>query len=243
MTTHHHQPQSSKSTKKPWLIAAVLCAVIAVLVVVSKEGFLAKDTAANTPSAQQPYNKRSSNTGSVSENSTVPNADEIKPRANNTTENTARPTDTRASHRDTVTNAKGERKKVIDPIASWDNPPPWPEGGRLYAEVETSERKYVNLRPDEVGEMPRILAKAEEQIELRVNFPDATPGEKIYVEIPNGGIFPDSNMYGRTYDLPENRTLTFPYVTDDAPGYCTVMIRQGGHTRSLPIWVGKLETP
>ncbi len=247
MTTNNNHPQPSKSTKKPLLIAAVLCAVIAVVAIAFKEGSLAKDTAANTPSEQQkPHNKPSSSTGYGSENATGTSSSSSITSNKTSSEspsNADRPTDTRASHRDTVTNSKGERKKVIDPIASWQNPPPWPEGGRLFAEVETASRKYVNLRPDDVGDLPRVLANAEERIELKVNIPEGTPGEKIYVEIPNGGSFPDSDQFGRTFDLPKNRTLSFPYVTDDARGYCTVVIRQGGHNRSLPIWVGDLPTP
>ena len=208
-----------------------------------KEGSPAKDAAETTPSAQQkPHNKPSSGTGFGSETATAPNTEDNKPSSSESSSNTTRPTDTRASHRDTVTNSKGERKKVIDPIASWAHPPAWPEGARLYAEVETSSRKYVNLRPDDIGEMPRILANAEERIELKISIPEGTPGEKIYVEIPNGGSFPDSDKFGRTFELSENRTLSIPYITDDARGNCTVVIRQGGHNRSLPIWVGDLPT-
>jgi hypothetical protein len=125
-------------------------------------------------------------------------------------------------------------------MASWSELPAWPEGPRLFAEVETSSRRYVNLRPDDVGELPRVRAEAEERIELRVNFPDGEPGEKIYIEIPNGGAFADSDAKGRVFELPENRTLSFPYLTDDSRGYCNVKLRHRGHTRSLPVWVGAL---
>lgn len=128
-------------------------------------------------------------------------------------------------------------------MASWENLPPWPEGPRLFAEVETSTRRYVNLRPDDIGELPRIHAAAEERIELRVNFPEGEPGEKIFVEIPNGGSFPDLKAVGRVYQLPENLTLSFPYITDDAHGYCSLAFRHRGHTRSLPIWIGELPEP
>lgn len=239
MSTFNHPSQSSKSNKRPWLIAASLCAALAVLAVVLKEGSPAKDAAASPSSAKQkPHSKPSSSTGFGSEFAAAPNTEADKS-SSSTASETTRPTDTRANHRDTVTNSKGERKKVIDPIASWNNPPAWPEGARLFAEVETNSRKYVNLRPDDIGEMPRILADAEERIELKISIPEGTPGEKIYVEIPNGGSFPDSDQFGRTFELSENRTLSIPYITDDARGYCTVVIRQGGHNRSLPIWVGE----
>jgi hypothetical protein len=98
----------------------------------------------------------------------------------------------------------------------------------------------VNLRPDDVGVLPRVLADAEERIELRVNFPEGEPGEKIFVELPNGGAFADTKAMGRVFELPENLTLSFPYITDEARGHCNVKLRHRGHTRSLPIWVGEL---
>jgi hypothetical protein len=150
------------------------------------------------------------------------------------------PAATRATRRDTDVSADGVRRTVIDPMASWPELPAWPEGPRLFAEVETSSRRYVNLRPDDVGEMPRVRAGAEERIELRVNFPDGEPGEKIHVELPNGGSFADSDARGRVFILPENRTLSFPYITDDARGHCNVKLRHRGHNRSLPVWVGEL---
>lgn len=150
------------------------------------------------------------------------------------------PAVTKATRRDSVTSPDGTRRTIIDPMASWSELPAWPEGPRLFAEVDTGSRRYVNLRPDDVGEMPRIRAEAEERIELRVNFPDGEPGEKIFVELPNGGSFADSDAQGRVFELPENLTLSFPYVTDDARGHCNVKLRHRAHTRSLPIWVGEL---
>ena len=150
------------------------------------------------------------------------------------------PAVTKSTRRNSVTSPDGVRRAIIDPMASWSELPAWPEGPRVFAEVDTGSRRYVNLRPDDVGEMPRIRAQAEERIELRVNFPDGEPGEKIFVELPNGGSFADSDARGRVFELPENRTLSFPYVTDDARGHCNVKLRHRGHTRSLPIWVGEL---
>jgi hypothetical protein len=153
---------------------------------------------------------------------------------------TAGPEKTRATRRDEIVTASGKRKTQLDPMASWSDLPPWPEGPRLFAEVETSSRRYINLRPDDIGELPRVMADAEERIELRVNFPEGEPGEKIHVEIPNGGAFADSKVRGRIYQLPENRTLSFPFITDDSHGHCNVKFRHRGHTRSLPVWVGDL---
>jgi hypothetical protein len=144
-----------------------------------------------------------------------------------------------ATNRNTTT-ASGVRKQLIDPMASWTEQPAWPEGPRMFAEVETAGKRYVNLRPDDVGEMPRIQIAAQEQINITISVPDGDPGEKIHVELPNGGSFTDSESKGRIFILSENRTLAFPYTTDRVLGYCNVKLRHRGHTRSLPIWVGEL---
>lgn len=150
------------------------------------------------------------------------------------------PSVTRSSQRETVVSPSGKRLALTDPMASWKELPPWPEGPRLFAEVDTTSRRYVNLRPDDIGELPRIRAEAGERIELRVNLPEGEPGEKIFLELPNGGSFTDTDARGRVLVLPENRTLSFPYITDEALGLCTVLVRHRGHTRSLPVWVGPL---
>lgn len=146
-----------------------------------------------------------------------------------------------AKNRTTMT-ASGVRKQLIDPMASWSEQPAWPEGPRLFAEVETSGKRYVNLRPDDVGELPRIQTAAEEKINITISIPEGDPGEKIHVELPNGGSFPDNESKGRILVLSENRTLSFPYITDRVVGFCNVKLRHRGHTRSLTIWVGELPT-
>lgn len=154
--------------------------------------------------------------------------------------NSTGPEKTRASRRDEVVDAAGKRKTQIDPMASWTDQPAWPEGPKMYAEVETSSRRYINLRPDDIGEMPRVRAEAEERLELKLTFPEGEPGEKIHVELPNGGAFADTEARGRVYVLPKNRTLSFPFIADDTRGHCNVKLHHRGHSRSLPVWVGEL---
>lgn len=157
-----------------------------------------------------------------------------------TPESASGPAKTRASHRDEVVTSSGKRKTLIDSAATATDQPPWPEGPRLFAEVESSTRRYVNLRPDDYGEMPRVRAEPNERLEVRMTFPEGETGEKIHVELPNGGAFADSDVRGRIYMLPENHTLILPFLADDAQGYCNLKIHHRGHSRSLPVWVGEL---
>lgn len=126
-------------------------------------------------------------------------------------------------------------------MASWADQPPWPEGPRLYAEVETSSKKYINLRPDDYGALPRIQTGPGELLEIKITLPESEPGEKVHVELPNGGSFSDMDVVGRIYDVEAGKSFSFSIFADDARGNCNVKMRHQGHTRSIPLWVGEPE--
>jgi hypothetical protein len=130
-------------------------------------------------------------------------------------------------------------KRVIDPMASWTESPPWPEGPKLTADVETSTARYINLRPNEMGLMPSLNVKPEDKIEVSLSLPESKPGETIYLELPNGGEFPGESLRGMTLEVGRERSLTFHFTASELRGHCTVHIRQAGHTRTLPLWVGE----
>lgn len=130
-------------------------------------------------------------------------------------------------------------KRVIDPMASWTESPPWPEGPKLTADVETSTARYINLRPNEMGLMPSLNVKPEDEIEVSLSLPESKPGETIYLELPNGGEFPGESLRGMTLEVGRERSVSFHFTASALRGHCTVHIRQAGHTRTLPLWVGE----
>lgn len=133
------------------------------------------------------------------------------------------------------------RKTVVDPMASWSEVPAWPEGPRLFAEVETSRKRYVNLRPNDLGMMPRIDVEANESLKISITLPEGGAGDTIYVEIPNGGRFPEVDLMGQSLAVDGKGRVAFDFIADESRGHCTVHIRQNGHTRTLPLWVGEPE--
>jgi hypothetical protein len=135
------------------------------------------------------------------------------------------------------------RISVVDLMASWRETPPWPEGPRLYAEVETSSKRYVNLRPNGMGIMPMLNAKPKETLSVRLTLPENQPGDAIYLELPNGGNFPGEELRGKTMAVSDARTLDFQMSAAAARGNCTIYIRQAGHTRTLPLWIGEPDAP
>lgn len=146
-----------------------------------------------------------------------------------------------ARRREALANRSRSPKSVVDLMASWADQPPWPEGPRLYAEVETSSKKYINLRPDDYGVLPRIRTGPGELLEIKITLPESEPGEKVHVELPNGGSFSDMDVVGRIYDVEAGKSFSFSIFADDARGNCNVKMRHQGHTRSIPLWVGEPE--
>lgn len=89
--------------------------------------------------------------------------------------------------------------------------------------------------------MPRIRVDPGDPVVVKLNSPDGSPGDVFYVELADGGSFPDdANLKGRKVTLGENLTAELPFTADMRPGNCTVIIRQAGHSRTLPLWVGPL---
>ena len=73
---------------------------------------------------------------------------------------------------------------------------------------------------------------------VHLTFPDSSPGEKIYAHLSDGGSFPDIEATGRIYQVDEKRSLAITLQASDTRGNCTLMLRQAGHDRTLPLWVG-----
>lgn len=152
-------------------------------------------------------------------------------------ERSAKPDATKAAVREKSMTSR-KRLSVIDPMASWSEQPPWPEGPRLFAEVETRGKKYINLRPNDVGLMPQINVAPSEALQITLQVPESTVGERIHIELPNGGKFSDQEATGRILTVGSNRSIYFQIEADETMGNCTVHIRQSGHTRTLPLWIG-----
>lgn len=130
------------------------------------------------------------------------------------------------------------KKPIKDILASWEIQSPWPEGPRLMVDVESSDTRYVNLRPNEQGIMPRLYVKTQETLQVKLSMPDSHPGETIFLELPNGGTFPDQELRGKTLLVSDHKTINFTINASALRGHCTISIRQAGHTRTLPLWVG-----
>ena len=131
------------------------------------------------------------------------------------------------------------KKNTVDPTSTWSETPAWPEGPKLYAEVETASTRYINLRPNDMGLMPQIRVEPGEALHVTLRLPEAEVGDKVYLEIPNGGKFPGESAVGKVLPVAKDQSVSFDYTADRSRGNCTIHIRQKGRTRTLPLWVGE----
>ena len=80
----------------------------------------------------------------------------MKPGVDPATTDKQGPAVTKSTRRDAVTSPDGIRRTIIDPMASWPELPAWPEGPRLFAEVDTGSRRYVlnpKLTPSRIAKL------------------------------------------------------------------------------------------
>ncbi len=88
--------------------------------------------------------------------------------------------------------------------------------------------------------MPRVAVGANEQIEVKFQLPENSKGDRVFVELTDGGNFVDDPNRGRIFTLGDDRKISIPIQSDHRPGYFNLLVRQAGHTRTLPLWVGPL---
>jgi hypothetical protein len=223
---------SSKYKKSLLACGALLLGVACVIVLRSQSD---KDTENHRSASNKPESRA---TGTTSQSGsplkdqpaqTAIGKDHSAPDTPRTSTRPRRPTDSK----------RAGRISVVDPMASWRETPPWPDGPKLVAEVESSSKRYINLRPNDMGIMPMLNVDLQETLSVRLSLPENQPGDAIYLELPNGGNFPGEELRGKTMVVSDARTLEFQMNAAAVRGNCTIYIRQAGHTRTLPLWIGE----
>ena len=91
--------------------------------------------------------------------------------------------------------------------------------------------------PNARGEFPRLLVAAEAEISADVPFPDALPGQHIYVQADDGGLLSGKAADGALI-VDESRQVSLEFQTSAWDGLHRVTLRRGGDSRVLQFWVG-----
>jgi hypothetical protein len=147
--------------------------------------------------------------------------------------------ETTRRERDAASGGRAAGLRVKDIMASSRENPAWPAGPKVYAEIETSGTRFVNLRPNDAAMLPTLDVAANERLAVRLSFPEGTPGDRIFMELTDGGHFEDTADMGQVLEVGADRTLSFVFFADGRGGNCGLTFRQAGHSRVIPLWVGE----
>ncbi len=104
-------------------------------------------------------------------------------------------------------------KTTVDMSPPAEEETPWPAGPRLYAEAISANKRFLNIRPNNLGMMPRLRVGPREAMQVTLTLPENTVGDRIHVELSDGGAFLDTEAIGRVYTLGKDRRISIPIET------------------------------
>lgn len=109
-------------------------------------------------------------------------------------------------------------------------------GVMALATVET-EGKRMELRPNQIGEFPRVAATPQQSIPVRIRYPDGEPDQEVAVAVQDGGQINERDT-ARVLRLDADRGISFRFVTGTNAGLYRVSLRKGVDRKTFTVWVG-----
>lgn len=109
-------------------------------------------------------------------------------------------------------------------------------GKPLFARMSVDAKQTPELRPNQIGEFPRVYIKPSQKVSISLRFPEAEPGAKASVAVEDGGFISDKKP-AAALTLNELREGSFDFTAGSAGGQYRVVVRQGADTRILVLWV------
>ena len=109
-------------------------------------------------------------------------------------------------------------------------------GKPLFARMSVDAKQTPELRPNQIGEFPRVYLKPSQKVSISLRFPEAEPGARAAVSVEDGGFIADKKP-AAALTLNELREGSFDFTAGSAGGQYRVVVRQGADTRILVLWV------
>lgn len=113
--------------------------------------------------------------------------------------------------------------------------------GRVVACAQVGNRMYT-LRPNELGDCPRVYVQAGDKIQVAMVFRDGNPGDPVVVEPEDGGEILETAEAVKVARLDEDLRLAFGFQVSENHGTHRVVLRRGGESQVLDFWVGEPPT-
>ena len=103
------------------------------------------------------------------------------------------------------------------------------DGSRAYVRVPSTNSR-LRLTPNQLGEFPVQPAGLQETVVVRVDLPDANPGDPVAVTILDGGTFPGEaeNDASRLIKVEKWGGVSFQFTTSQNDGHHRLRVQPSG---------------
>jgi hypothetical protein len=109
-------------------------------------------------------------------------------------------------------------------------------GEMAVATVNSGDRRR-ELRPNQIGEFPRVAASTKENIPIAVYYPEGQPNQEVAVVVQDGGRI-DESVLSRVLRLNSDRSIAFNFLTGENDGLYRVSLRKGTDHKTFTVRVG-----
>jgi len=122
--------------------------------------------------------------------------------------------------------------------------PSAPHAGQMViATVQVGERSH-KLSPNEVGDFDRVNVAPRQTIPVKLQYPEAQPGQTVVVQVMDGGamVAPDrppgiDNDLVRLLTLDESRSAEMAFRVTNNDGTHRLVLMRGADKKVLDFWV------
>lgn len=101
-----------------------------------------------------------------------------------------------------------------------------------------SEDGELPLEWNSLGETPRLPVEQKQWVEASLTFPGGQPGDKIRVEMLDGGIL-ENEQIGHLLSLDKNLSVAVSAKMSPNPGIHRVRVTAGTDSYVLKYWAGE----
>lgn len=116
--------------------------------------------------------------------------------------------------------------------------PPAQSGEPATASVSLPNGQTLQLSPNQIGNFQRVFVGPAVEVPVKVNYPQAQPGDVVAVAVEDGGRIAESGAVAHSGKLDADRALAFRFVATDMIGTHRVVLRKGADVKQLDFWVG-----
>jgi hypothetical protein len=119
-------------------------------------------------------------------------------------------------------------KKLYKAVA-YETRPSGDDGSRAYVRVPSTNSR-LRLAPNQLGEFPVQPAGLQETVAVRVDLPDANPGDPVAVTILDGGTFPSETetQASRLIKVEKWGGVSFQFTTSPNDGHHRLRVQPSG---------------